>query len=189
MATGADREAPIHPSLIAEAVSGKPFGFSRALAPEIRGELRNLPAAQELPAVRGRTVIPAEYGHPVVVGHPNYLGVFESDRPTPLVYLTGSWSALRPVPKGAATVVVSPSYPRNVATGALENARHLAKHVRQIPGAHLAFKPRSPILVLLLPRSLAEFPGGLRIELTPNVTAVDITRYAAILDQVISQEA
>ena len=205
MAAGADREAPIHPSLIAEAVAGKPFGFSRALAPEIRGELRDLPAAQELPAVRGRTVIPAEYGHSVVVGHPNYLGVFESDRSAPLIYLTGSWSELRPVPEGAATVVVSPSYPRYLAASALENARHLAKHVRQIPGVHLAFKPRSPILVLLLPSSLAgnvlpdsmdalenvypEFPGGLRIELTPDVTTVDITRYAAILEQVISQEA
>lgn len=208
MAAGADREAPIYPSLIVEAVDGydgKPFGFSRALAPEIRCELRDLPAAQELPAVRGRTVIPADYEHPVVVGHPNYLGVFETDRSAPLVYLTGSWSALQPVPECAATVVVAPSHPLYLATSALENARHLAKRVRQIPGAHLAFRPRSPILVLLLPRSLAgnvlpdttdaledlypEFPGGLRIELTPDMTPVDITRYAAILEQVISQEA
>lgn len=208
MAAGADRESPIHPSLIAEAVGGldgKPFGFSRALAPEIRCELRDLPAAQELPAVRGRTVIPADYGYPVVVGHPSYLGVFEFARTTPLVYLTGSWSALQPVPEGAATVAVAPSYPQHLAASALEKARHLAKHVRQIPGAHLAFKPRSPILVLLLPRSLAgavlpdtaavledvypEFPGGLRIELTPNMTTVDISRYAAILEQIISQEA
>ena len=208
MAAGADREAPIHPSLIVEAVggyAGKPFGFSRALAPEIRCELRDLPAAQELPAVRGRTVIPADYAHPVVLGHPNYLGVFEFARSAPVVYLTGSWSALQRVPEGATTVVVAPSYPRTLAASTLENARLLAKHVRQIPGVQLAFKPRSPILVLLLPRSFAadvlpdsmdaledvyaEFPGGLRIELTPDMTTVDVTRYAAILEQVISQEA
>ena len=64
--------------------------------------------------MRGRTVIPADYGHPVVVGHPNYLGVFEFDSSAPLVYLTGSWSALQRVPEGATTVVVAPSYSRNL---------------------------------------------------------------------------
>lgn len=210
MASGADREAPIHPSLIADVVAAcgaGPFGFSRALAPEIRHELRGLAAAHELPGIRGRTVIPAGYRHPVVVGHPNYLGAFErADKSsTPLVCLTGAWSALRSVPEGAATVVAKPSYPRLIATRALENARYLAKLVRQIRGVHLAFKPRSPILVVLLPRSVPEytlpetvgmldgvypeFPGGLRIELTPDMTTVDITRYAAILEQVIGQEA
>ena len=189
------------------ACGGGPFGFSRALAPETRQELRRLPSARELPAVRGRTVIPADFGHPVVVGHPNYLGAFERVREssTPLICLTGAWSALQPVPEGAATVVTDPSYSRQVATSALEEARHLAKLVRQIPGAHLAFKPRSPILVVLLPRSVAEYafpetvgfldgvypelPGGIRIELKPDMTTADITRYAAILEQVIGQEA
>lgn len=208
MAAGADRGAPIHPSLIVEAVDrlgGGPFGFSRALAPDIRQELRQLRAARELPAVRGRTVIPADYGRPVVVGHPNYLGGFEPEHSARAICLTGPWSALEPIPEGVATVVVAPSHPRHPATSALENARQLAKHVRQIPGVHLAFKPRSPILVLLLPYladdntlpetmdtldgSYPEFPGGLRIELTPDMTEIDITRYAAILERVISQEA
>ena len=185
--------------------AGGPFGFSRALAPDIREELRDLPSAQELPAVRGRTVIPDAYRYPVVVGHPNYLGVFELKCAAQLICLTGAWSVLQPVPEGATTVVVDPSHPFPLATSALENARALAKHVRQIPGVHLALKPRSPILVLLAPRSVSgnalpetvdtlngvypELPGGLRVELTPDTTAIDITRYAAILEQIISQEA
>ena len=93
-----------------------------------------------------------------------------------------------------------------MAASALENARHLAKHVRQIRGVHLAFKPRSPILVLLLPRSLTGSRSARRrraswrvctpsspvvsgSSLTPDMTTVDITRYAAILEQIISQEA
>ncbi|MGB5567417.1 MAG: hypothetical protein WBN93_13950, partial [Acidimicrobiia bacterium] len=185
---------------IVGACGGGPFGFSRALAPEIRRGLRESPAAEELPAVRGRTVIPTAYRHPVVVGHPNYLGVFEREpeRAMRLVYLTGLWSALQPVPEGAAIVVVAPSHPRPLATTALDKARDLAKHARQIPGVHLAIRPRSPILVLLLPKPIAgnvlpetacvlngaypEFPGGLRVELTPDMTTVDVTRYAAILE-------
>ena len=189
------------------ACGGGPFGFSRALAPETRQELRGLPGAHELPAIRGRAVIPADYRHPVVIGHPNYLGAFErkSERPARLICLTGAWSQLQPIPDGAATIVADPRYPLQVAMGALENARYLAKLVRQMPGVHLAFKPRSPILVLLLPRSVPinvlpataraldgvypELPGGLRIELTTDMTTVDITRYAAIFEQVIGQEA
>ena len=95
MASGADREAPIHPALIADAVrrlADGPFGFSRALAPEIRRELDDLPASYELPAVRGRTVVPAGYGHPVVIGHPNYLGQFESRIPDGSICLTGAFT-------------------------------------------------------------------------------------------------
>lgn len=208
MAAGADRGTPIHPSLIADAVrrlADGPFGFSRALAPEIRWELDHLPASQELPTVRGRTVVPAAYGHPVVVGHPNYLGQFESKTPDRSICLTGAWSALEPVPARAAEVAVTSSHPRHLAARALERARHLAKRVRQIQGVGLAFKPRSPILVLLLPRPVAtqalpatmdvlagvypELPGGLRIELTADMSTSDISRYAGILEQVMSQEA
>lgn len=189
------------------ACDGRPFGYSRALEPEIRRELRRLPAAQELPAIRGRTVIPADYRHPVVAGHPNYLGAFErvGESSTRLICLTGAWSALQPVPEGAATVVAHPSHARQVATSALEDARRLGKLAKQIPGVHLAFKPKSPILILLLPRAVVssalpetmialdgeypELPGGLRIELTPDVTTMGITRYAAIIEQVVSQEA
>jgi len=189
------------------ACGGGPFGFSRALAPETRQELRGLPGAHELPAIRGRTVIPADYRHSVVVGHPNYLGAFRrtSERLARLICLTGAWSELQPIPDGAVTIVAHPSQPLQVAMSALENARHLAKLVRQIPGVHLAFKPRSPILILLLPRAVPskilpgtartlagvypELPGGLRIELTTDMTTADITRYAATLEQVIGQEA
>ena len=192
---------------IVDACGGGPFGFSRALAPEIRRGLRESPAAEELPAVRGRTVIPTDYRHPIVVGHPNYLGAFEREpeRAMRLVCLTGVWSELQPVLEGAATVVLAPSHPRPLATTALDRARDLAKHARQIPGVHLAIRPRSPILVLLVPRPIAgnvlpetarvldgaypEFPGGMRVELTPDMTTVDITRYAEILEQVVSQEA
>jgi hypothetical protein len=150
-------------------------------------------------------VVPADYERPVVVGHPNYLGGFESARCARSIYLTGRWSLLQPIPEGVDTVVVAPSHPRQLAASALENARRLAKHIRQIPGAYVAFKPRSPILVLLLPHAVAgdalpdtmnalggeypEFPGGLRIELTADVTATEISRYAAIIEQVISREA
>ena len=34
-----------------------------------------------------------------------------------------------------------------------------------------------------------ELPGALRIELTANVTTPDISRYAAILEEVMSREA
>ena len=77
--------------------------------------------------------------------------------------------------------------------------------MRQIQNVHLAFKPRSPILIVLLPRPVdakalpatmddlagiyPELPGGLRIELTADVTTSDISRYAAILEQVMSREA
>jgi hypothetical protein len=208
VAAGADREAPIHPSLIADAVrrlADGPFGFSRALAPEIRRELDHLPASYELPAVRGRTVVPAGYRRPVVVGHPNYLGQFESRIPEKSICLTGAWSALEPVPVRTATVAVTLNHPRHLAASALEHARRLAKRVRQIQGVHLAFKPRSPILVVLLPRPVdaealpktmddlaglyPELPGGLRIELTADVTTFDISRYAAILEQAMSREA
>lgn len=150
-------------------------------------------------------MIPATYRHPVVVGHPNYLGVFELECAAPLICLTGAWSALQPVPEDATTVVVDPSHPLPLAASALENTRALAKHVRQIPGVHLALKPRSPILVLLAPRAATgdtlsnavdtldgvypELPGGLRVELTPDMTTIDVTRYAAILEQIINQEA
>lgn len=194
--------------MIADAVSrlvDGPFGFSRALTPEICRELQDLPASQELPTVRGRTAVPAAYRYPVVVGHPNYLGQFEARMPPQPICLTGAWSALEPVPAHAATIALASSHPKRLAASALDHARRLAKRARQIQGVHLAFKPRSPILVLLLPnrvtaqalpetmtaldRVYPEFPGGLRVELTAEVTTADISRYAATIEQVMSQEA
>jgi len=167
--------------------------------------LHEIQSTQELPFVRGRTVIPDSYPHPVVVGHPNYLGAFEGEPSAPLVCLIGRWAALRSVPDGATTLEVAPSQPQIIAANALENVRRLAKHARQFAGVHVPFKPQCPILVLLLPRTPStdslpdgakvlegvypELPGGLRIELVPDMTTEDVTRYAANLEQIISEEA
>lgn len=150
-------------------------------------------------------MVPASFEHPVVVGHPNYLGGFETRSAAPLISLTGAWSALQSVPVGATTIVMEPSQPRALASSALEGVRLLAKRTRQIPGVHVAFKPRSPILIVLLshlvdgnplPETMEllgsdypEFPGGLRIELAPDMAAGAITRYAAIIEHIIGQEA
>lgn len=150
-------------------------------------------------------MIPDSYPRPVVVGHPNYLGAFERDTSAPLVCLAGEWAALRSVPDNARRLEVAPSYPQIVAASASENARRFAKQVRQLAGVHVAFRVQCPIVVLLLPRlpspdrlpdgvealegAYPELPGGLRVELAPDVTTEDITRYAAILEQIISQEA
>lgn len=150
-------------------------------------------------------MIPDSYPHPVVVGHPNYLGVFEREPSAPLVCLTGRWAALRSVPNDARTLEVAPSYSQILAASALENVRRLAKHARQLAGVHVAFKPQCPILVLLLPQTPSpdrlpdgfevlegvypELPGGLRIEFAPDMTTEDVTLYAANLERIISQEA
>jgi hypothetical protein len=149
-------------------------------------------------------VIPNDYRLPVVLGHPNYLGAFEREHSAPLICLTGAWSALRPTPEGATTIAAEPSYPLPSAATALKHARRLAKRARQFPGVHLAFKPGSPIIVLLVPDppirrtwsenidvlgdAYPELPGALRIELAADMTAEDVTGYAAILEQIIGQE-
>lgn len=46
-----------------------------------------------------------------------------------------------------------------------------------------------PETARVLDGAYPEFPGGMRVELTPDMTTVDITRYAEILEQVVSQEA
>ena len=167
--------------------------------------LQQLDGSEELPFVRGRTVIPTDYGKPVVVGHPNYLGAFDRDTEATLICLTGKWSGLRRVPVSARTIGTARPHPAGDAARALENARMLAKHMRQVAGVRLAFKPQSPIIVILLPHRIVrsvlpegadvlggaypELPGGLRIELTPDMTTEEVTRYAAVLEQIITQEA
>lgn len=186
------------------ALPAGPFGFSRALPPGLRRSLRALPGAEELPFVRGRTVLPAHYERPVVVGHPNFFGLFERPASEHLVCVTGRWSNLRPLPPDAAVAETDASVPLDVATDALAAARMLAKRMRQLPGVHLAFKLQSPILILLVPRvesvrgtpgvevvsgAYPELPGGLRIELAEDALGTDLSRYAATLEQTISQEA
>ena len=182
-----------------------PFGYSRALSPDLRSGLASLPGAQELPFVRARTVIPEGFGRRVVVGHPNYLGGFEDRTPTNVVYLTSRWSGLRDLPDDARTVALEPAVDRQAARAALEGARLLAKRLRQLPGVHIAFRPQSPVLVALAPRAGAwvaeevgvtllsewypELPGGIRIEVPQDASGDDLDRYAARVVQSIGREA
>lgn len=182
-----------------------PFGYSRALAPRLRSNLRMIPGSQELPCVRGQTVIPEGFDRRVIVGHPNYLGVFEDRAPTSALYLTSRWSALRDLPADALCVATEPSADGRLATDTLRHARLLSKHIRQLPGVEIAFKPQSPILIVLTPQvrlgpntepgmtpigsDYPELPGGIRIELTQDAGSDQISRYAASLEWTISQEA
>lgn len=207
MASGHHHATAVRGALIPDGfrtLPAGPFGFSRALSRDLRRSLATLAGAEELPFVRGRTVIPAQYGRTVVVGHPNFFGLFEKPSSEHLVCVTGRWSSLVPLPAGAAAVATDASVPRNAAEDALNGMRNLAKRLRQIPGVHVAFKPQSPILVLLVPwadaaqgiagiealsHAYPELPGGIRIELTDDELGVDLNRYAATLEQAISEEA
>jgi hypothetical protein len=182
-----------------------PFCYSRALDPEIRRDLRTRADSEELPFVRGQTVIVENETRPVVLGHPNYLGVFESRHDGPSILLTGRWSALRPTSPEAPIIVSEPALDRNAAERALDGARALRKRLRQIRGIQSAWKPQSPVLIVLLPRvaspvtevatvsstvlSYPELPGGIRLEIVGDVSTSDITRYAASLEEAIIREA
>ncbi len=182
-----------------------PFCYSRALAPEIRRELSSLPDCEELPFVRGQTVIAQSEVRPVVLGHPNHLGMFEPPHDGPTVVLTGRWSNLRPTMPGASIIAVEPAVGRGASERAMDDARTLLMRLRQIRGAQPAWKPQSPVLIMLLPRAVAPFaethvidtaglsypelPGGIRIEVVGDVSGADVTRYAASLERVIIQEA
>lgn len=191
-----------------EAIAGLfdgPFGYSRALEPRLRQRLRALPGSQELPFVRGRIVRPDDFERTVVVGFPNYLGVFEEQPTADAVYITGRWSRLRSLPDGARSVATELCVGPQPAAAALALGRLLAKRLRQLPGVQIAIRPQSPILTLLLPRvretmgeqpgiSLLgalypELPGGIRIELPQDVRTADLNRYAATVEETISQEA
>lgn len=190
---------------ITDAISG-PVAVSRALHPEIRKQLLNLPGSSELPCVRGRTVIPDPLDITLVAGFPNYLGVFDDARGDRTILLTGRWSALRSVPEGVTEIALEDPAPGDVTARALADARYLVKRLRQVKGVQLAIRPQSPVVVALLPFSFgrgdvevpgvtplegdfAEFPGGARIEIPFDDTGFDVTRYAAELEQVISEEA
>lgn len=189
---------------IAALVDG-PFCYSRALAPQVRRSLSARLGAEELPFVRGETVIAENEARPVVLGHPNYLGVFESSHHGPTVLLAGRWSALRPTAPYASVIVTEAIVDRTAAERALEGSRALRKRLRQIRGVSSVWKPQSPQLVMLLPNvpepfpeldairsatlGYPELPGAVRIEVTDDVSAGDITRYAASLERAIIQEA
>ena len=142
----------------------------------------------------------------VVVGHPNYFGVFDrADGPRAIV-VTGAWSQLRPVPLGAFVVAAVDGVPEPVAVRALSDARRLTKRLRQVRGVQLAIRPKSPVIIVLLPfqpgplvlatpgvtalgGDFPEYPGGIRIELPVNDVEYDPSGYAASLEQFIMEEA
>ena len=84
---------------------------ARALDPTLRDELSATLDYDELPFVRGRTVIPDDTGAGdlVVAGHPNHLGVFDQAGPVPWIAVTGRWSALSPVEEAHAEVALEPA--------------------------------------------------------------------------------
>jgi len=182
-----------------------PFGYSRALAPSLRDSLRALPGAQELPFVRGRIVVPENFGRTVVVGFPNYFGVFEDQPGANAVYITGRWTRLRVLPENSRSVGLESSAEPHLAAEALESGRLLMKRLRQLAGVQIAIRPQSPILTLLVPRvneivgedpgmellggRYPELPGGIRIELPPDARSAELSRYAASIEETISQEA
>ena len=189
---------------VTAAAGGGPFGFSRALSPRTKRDLLDTGAGVELPVIGGRTVIPADWDRPIVLGHPNYFGRFEAPVPEGAILLTGRWSTLYPSPAG--TIQIEDGAP--VAAGLAEElrrrARHLAGRLTQHRGLHIPFRPESPIIVVMLPRSahpdgaaadgvislagdFPEFPGGIRIELpTDSATAVEV-RYAERLERLVTE--
>lgn len=182
------------------------LAVSRALEPNLKRRLLALAGTRELPCVRGRTVVPDTCTDTVVVGHPNYLGVFDRVGEGHVIMLTGAWSNLLPAPEGTAVVAVEEPVPGTVAEEALREMRRLAKRLRQLPGVQLAIRPQSPVIVALLPfspgarllacpglsalaGSFPEYPGGVRIERRADEAGSGFTRYAANLEGLIMEEA
>ncbi|MFV9672943.1 MAG: hypothetical protein ACNYZH_06915, partial [Acidimicrobiia bacterium] len=177
-----------------------------ALQPDVKVPLLGLPGSRELPCIRGRTVVPDSCDDTLVVGHPNHLGVFDDARATRTIVLTARWSALQPAPTGATVIPLEDPIPQHVAASALADVRRLAKHLRQLEGVQVAIRPRSPVLIVLLPsssgiddfaypgvttlkRNFPEYPGGVRIEPPFDAAGFDVNRYAAGLERVIMEEA
>jgi hypothetical protein len=186
-------------------ISG-PIAISRALPPDVKTQLLGRPDSSELPCVRGRTFVPASCRDTLVVGYPNYLGVFDEARADRTILVTGRWSGLRQVPKDAEVIVIEEAATSAIAAEALADVRHLAKSLRQLKGVQLAIRPQSPIIIVLLPASLEpdarllpgmtplagefpEYPGGLRIEIPLDDTGFDISRYASCVKRLIAEEA
>lgn len=182
-----------------------PFGYSRALAPGLRDSLSALPESHELPFVRGRVVIPEDFSDTVVVGFPNYLGVFEVQAGANAVYITSRWTRLRVLPENSRSVAFEASAEPDRAAETLESGRLLIKRLRQLAGVQIAIQPQSPILTVLVssvseivgePPGMAllgglypELPGGIRIELPQDARGTELSRYAATVEETISQEA
>jgi len=174
--------------------------------PEMKDVLLETDGAIELPVLRGRTLVPSDWEGTVVLGHPNYFGRFEPVGPgREEVRLTGTWSALRPVPPTAAVVAMRSAVSNETATASLEAIRRLSKRLKQLPGVALAVRPQSPVLIVLTPDAVMsdgpwvhdvsvlggdfpEFPGGIRIEMPTDVTGSDLVRYADDLERRLTKE-
>jgi len=174
---------------------------ARALDPLLRKALRGAFVFEELPFVRGRTVVPEELppGDIVVAGHPNYLGVF--DLPAARwVAVTGRWSSLQPVQGSELDVEVEQPAASMDAAGSFAAAIDLAKRLDQLRGVTVAFQPASPVVVALLPIDPAsvaahmaipgctalgygELPGGLRMEVGSEM---GVQGYADALERALT---
>ncbi|MEA2023464.1 MAG: hypothetical protein U9N79_04130 [Actinomycetota bacterium] len=190
--------------VIEASVDGR--AISRALDPELRRRLLAEPGSRELPCVRGRTIVPDACVETVVVGYPNYLGVFDRLGANRTIVFTGAWSSLRPVPSNATVIAIEESVPRAVAEEALRQTRRLSKRLRQVRGVEVVIRSQSPVIVVLLPHSpgdrvlalagvttlgsdFPEYPGGVRIEPPLDAVRSGLARYAADLERFIMEEA
>ena len=179
---------------------------ARALDPRLRKDLASALDYEELPFVRGRTIIPDDVGREdlVVAGHPNHLGIFDLPTAAPWIAVTGRWSSLVP-PEGALTeVALEAMVEGEAAEASLVAVRDLAKRVTHRRGVAVAFPPESPVLVVLLavdPAAVAaamslpgcapltaydELPGGFRIEPPSAASHETLERYAAALERAIA---
>jgi hypothetical protein len=156
----------------------------RALDPALRADLAVSMDYEELPFVRGRTVVPPDLtaSEAVIAGHPNFFGIFDLPAAPNWIGVTGPWSALVPTAKMTSEVMLAKPLDPAEAEASLTAVRDLAKRVAQVGGISVAFPPQSPVLVVLLSvdaghiasemalpgctplTGYEELPGGLRIE-------------------------
>lgn len=180
--------------------------MSRALDPDVKAQLLDVPGSRELPCIRGRTVVPESCAETLVVGYPNHLGIFDDVEGERAVALTSRWSSLRPVPDAFTAIPLEPQEDRGIAERALDDARQLGKRLRQLKGAQVALRPQSPVIILLLSFSIEandltlpgvsglgddfpEYAGGIRVEMSIGSAGYGVTRYAAELERIIMEEA
>lgn len=180
---------------------------ARALDPTLRDDLSAVLDFEELPFVRGHTVVPDDTGPRdlVVAGHPNHLGVFDRAAPVPWIAVTGRWSALSPIDEAQAQVSMEPAVDRETAERSLAEIRGVAKHLTHMGGVTVVFPPVCPVLIVLLgvdPVAVAaavdlpglaplaaytELPGGLRIEAPTIASGSSLEGYAAALEQAVAE--
>jgi hypothetical protein len=173
----------------------------RALDPVLRADLAVSIDYEELPFVRGRTVIPADLttGDLVIAGHPNFLGIFDLPAAPNWLGVTGRWSALVSTTGMIKGVPVATPVGLAEAEAALAAVLGLVKQLDQLRGVTVAFAPMSPVAVVLLtadPVRIAsqmamsgctpltgydELPGGLRIEPGTAERGAGLEEYAATL--------